>query len=56
MDRHGVLFASRLRELQPGVRVEIEVTLHDPDGVSGEATQLAIVTAPLGLWLPTVMR
>jgi hypothetical protein len=56
MDRHGVLFAVRLRGLQPGAAVEMEVVLHDPDGISGDATQLVTVTAPVGLWLPTVMR
>jgi prenyltransferase beta subunit len=56
MDRHGVMFSKRLRELEPGATVDLEITVPDPDGVSGQATQSHQVTAPLGLWLPTVMR
>jgi len=52
LTKHGVLYAGELTGLTPGARVEIEVVLSDPDGVTGAAQQATTVTAPLGLWLP----
>ena len=52
LTKHAVLYAGELAGLTPGARIEIEVVLSDPDGVTGAAQQTETVIAPVGLWLP----
>jgi prenyltransferase beta subunit len=55
LSKHGVLYAAQLAGLPPGVAVDLEITVTDPDGVEGTAQQIATVVPTAGLWLPIIV-